>query len=88
MPMDKYETLLRTICISGGRSRTNFAIGSTGHNNVFMGFHAGMNNIAGSFNTAIGSQALLFNSTGIENTAVDNEALLNNTGSFNTAIGI
>jgi trimeric autotransporter adhesin len=54
--------------------------------NVAVGRGALLNNITGSFNTAIGRQALQFNNAS-NNVAVGRQALQNNTADNNTAVG-
>ncbi|MBI5324902.1 MAG: tail fiber domain-containing protein [Ignavibacteriae bacterium] len=56
--------------------------------NVFIGYHAGLNNTTGSSNIGIGNNALRGNTTGSSNVAVGNAALSDNTtGLMNTAFG-
>ena len=66
---------------------TNFAFGSLGLANVFLGF-SGNFTTTGSLNTANGYGALSSNTTGYFNTAAGTYALpLNTTGYYNTAAG-
>ena len=68
-----------------GRSAGNV---TTGVNNTFVGYEAGLLNTSGSGNTAVGSAALDANTTGISNTAIGDNALgANTTGNSNVAIG-
>ncbi|TAL67047.1 MAG: hypothetical protein EPN82_15860 [Bacteroidetes bacterium] len=56
--------------------------------NVFIGYHAGLNNTTGSSCIGIGNNALNSNTTGGSNVAVGSAALSSNTsGLMNTAVG-
>jgi hypothetical protein len=61
---------------------------STGVNNTFIGYQAGLVTTTGTNNTAVGFKALDSNSTGSQNVAIGSNALqANTTGSGNIAFG-
>jgi len=61
---------------------------TTGLNNTWIGYQAGLLTTSGTNNTAVGTTALTSNTTGSSNTAIGNRALIaNTTGQSNTAIG-
>jgi len=61
---------------------------STGVNNTFVGYQAGLVNSTGTRNTAVGHSSLYTNTTGANNAALGDTALYSNTsGGNNTAIG-
>ena len=61
---------------------------STGLNNTFIGYQAGLVNTTGENNIAIGAKALDQNTTGFENVALGVNALGKNNGIQNVAIGV
>ena len=78
--------------IDSATSKTFFGFGagrgSTGFDNMALGFKAMTAGVSGSRNTAVGSNALSVLSDGWYNTAVGNTALgANTTGGENTAVG-
>lgn len=66
---------------------SNIGTGSTGANNVAVGYSALRNNQAGFGNFALGTFSLRANVNGSNNVAIGNEALLNHIGYNNLAIG-
>jgi hypothetical protein len=66
---------------------SNIGLGSTGANNVAVGYSALLNNNTGFGNFALGTFSLRANVTGSNNVGIGNEALLVNTANNNLGIG-
>jgi hypothetical protein len=61
---------------------------TTGINNTFVGYQAGLVNGTGFRNTALGANSLAANTSGRYNTAIGNDALpANTTSNYSTAVG-